>query len=362
MPVNQSIWRVGHPPQRLQESALSSEQLLEDMIIAAPEILSDQWMIIGQQEDTGLGGRIDVLAIDPDSSLILIELKRARTPREVVAQAIDYACWLEKLEAADVFRIYSKFKQGGNLANDFLARFGVSLNEEDFPDKHQIVIVASSLDASSERIIGYLSDRSVAINVLCFTVFQNGEESFLSRAWLRDPIEAQIAASSASPKATNEPWNGEYYVSFGTRSRSWDDAVKYGFISAGGGTWYSNTLKLLKPGDRIWVKAPGHGFVGVGRVKSRSVPGPEFMIPAGDQQQPANEILTDPIYAKSFFGDPEKIEYFVAVDWAQTVPLSQGINEAGLFGNRNTVCAPKVDKWPVTIERLKRAFPNYNRI
>jgi hypothetical protein len=37
------------------------------MIVSAPEILSDQWMIIGRQEDTGFGGRIDLLAVAPDT-------------------------------------------------------------------------------------------------------------------------------------------------------------------------------------------------------------------------------------------------------------------------------------------------------
>jgi RecB family endonuclease NucS len=60
----------------LTEAALASEQLLEDMIVAAPAILSDQWMIIGRQVNTRFGGRIDLLAIAPDGSLILIELKR----------------------------------------------------------------------------------------------------------------------------------------------------------------------------------------------------------------------------------------------------------------------------------------------
>lgn len=237
-----NVWKKANSP---------PSSCFEDMILAAPDILSDQWMIIGQQEDTGFGGRIDILAIAPDSSLVLIELKRGRTPREVVAQALDYASWLEKLDADDVFRIYERFRRGSNLADDFLKRFGVNLDEDEFPSKHQIVIVASALDASSERIVGYLGDRSIAINVLCFTVFQNGNEAFLSRAWLRDPTEAQIAASSTSSKSAKEPWNGEYYVSFGPQGRSWDHAVKYGFISAGGGSWYSNTLKLLKPGDRI---------------------------------------------------------------------------------------------------------------
>jgi hypothetical protein len=56
-------------------------------------------MLIGRQEDTGFGGRIDLLAIAPAGSRVLIELKRDSTPREVVAQALDYASWMERLRA-----------------------------------------------------------------------------------------------------------------------------------------------------------------------------------------------------------------------------------------------------------------------
>jgi hypothetical protein len=63
MPIHHSIWRVDKTPSRLAETTLPSELLLEDMIVAAPEILSDQWMIIGRQEVAGYAGRIDLLAI-----------------------------------------------------------------------------------------------------------------------------------------------------------------------------------------------------------------------------------------------------------------------------------------------------------
>ena len=90
MPIRTALWKVATPPQPLAESAIASEKLLEDMIVAAPRLLSDEWMLVGRQEDTGLGGRVDLLAIAPDGSLVLIELKRDRTPREVVAQVVDY--------------------------------------------------------------------------------------------------------------------------------------------------------------------------------------------------------------------------------------------------------------------------------
>lgn len=84
MPIRNAIWTVSDKPQALVEARLPSERVLEDMIVAAPRILSDEWMLIGRQERTGNGGIIDLLAIAPDGALVLIELKRDRTPREVV--------------------------------------------------------------------------------------------------------------------------------------------------------------------------------------------------------------------------------------------------------------------------------------
>jgi hypothetical protein len=68
-------------------------------------------MLIGRQEQTGLGGRVDLLAIEPDGSLVLIELKRERTPREIIAQALDYASWVERLESEEIAQIYQRFSK-----------------------------------------------------------------------------------------------------------------------------------------------------------------------------------------------------------------------------------------------------------
>jgi len=45
-------------------------------------------MLIGWQENTGYGGIIDLLANATDSPLVLIELKRDKTPRDVVTQSL----------------------------------------------------------------------------------------------------------------------------------------------------------------------------------------------------------------------------------------------------------------------------------
>jgi len=198
MPVHHAIWRIGENPQPLTISKLASEQLLEKMILNDPTILSDQWMIIGHQENTLDKGRIDLLAIAPDASLILIELKRDRTPREVVAQALDYASWVDDLSAERLSQIYDRFSGGGKLGDAFRQRFNAELEDDSINKSHQIIIVAAELDPSTERIVDYLSKNGISINVLFFKVFQHGNEQFLSRAWLIDPSETQTNAAQAT--------------------------------------------------------------------------------------------------------------------------------------------------------------------
>lgn len=356
MPIRTQIWTVGAQPAPLKAAQLTSEQLLEEMIVAAPALLSEDWLLIGRQESTGQGGRIDLLALAPDASLVLIELKRDRTPREVVAQALDYATLVERLDAGDIAAIYQRFKPERDLAADFQARFGLPLEAEALNQSHQIVIVAAELDASSERIVTYLSERDIAINVLCFQVFQLGEQQLISRAWLLDPVETQLNAGS-KPSGPNEPWNGEYYCSFGqSATRSWEDAVEFGFICGGGGSWYSRTLNLLAPGDRIWVNVPRQGYVGVGRVTGRSTPAKDFMVCRSGQDVPVLQAATRGTYHAEFVDDPERCEHFVPVQWLRTVPLSQAVRETGLFGNQNTICRPTTAQWRFTVDRLKARF------
>src|SRR5580700_1749347 len=359
MPIRQAIWKVASQPEELLGSKLASEQLLEEMIVSRPEILDSNWMLIGRQVDTGARGRLDLLAIAPDGGLVLIELKRNRTPRDVVAQALDYASWVEALRPEDVAKIYARFRDGRNLASDFQDRFKQKLEEDALNQSHQIVVVAASLDDSTERIISYLSNRDIAINALFFEIFSFGEHQLLSRTWLLDPTSTQVKAASA-PDELKEPWNGEFYANHEDGpTRSWNEAVQYGFISAGGRAWYSNTLKLLKPEDRIWVKAPGFGFVGVGRVTSTSKPARDFTLVKPEGEMPAHQVLKVGSYNQEVADDPEQSEYFVAERWLDTVPISKAVNEIGMFGNQNTVCKPTTPKWRWTIERLKTYFPNW---
>jgi hypothetical protein len=318
-------------------------------------------MVIGREVDTGFNSRADLLAIDSVGNLVVIELKRDQTPREVVAQVLEYGAWVRDLrpeQLPDIFRKYVEryHPERGQESFDqaFCKRFSFKEMPEDLNQTHELVVVASQFDATSERIVNYLADvHEVAINAIFFRVFKDGDREYLVRAWLRDPTEAEVSPESRAPGE----WNGEFYVSFGG-GRNWEEARKYGFISGGGGRFYSQTLGMLKPSDRVWVNIPGTGYVGVGRVEEPVVGVDKFMVTnTAGARVPITQISGLEIAGSTLSSDdPEKAEYVVRVRWDKTVPQNKAFKERGFFGVQHTVARPKDERWRHTVERLKVLF------
>jgi hypothetical protein len=134
-------------------SALANEATLEAIPEADPSILGlDVLLVIGRQVITSFGKRIDLLCIDGEGTLYVIEVKKARTPREVVAQALDYGFWIDQVSIDEIADLYAKHHEGESFADGFRHRFDADPPDE-LPGEHQLVIVASSLDPSTDRIV-----------------------------------------------------------------------------------------------------------------------------------------------------------------------------------------------------------------
>lgn len=162
-------------------------------------------------------------------------------------------------------------------------------------------------------------------------------------------------------KAQKQEWNGEYYAAFGdAESRSWEDARKYGYIAAGGGPWYSRTLRMLSPGDRVWVMIPKKGYVGVGIVREEVKSVKEFTVMVDGIEKPALEVLEHRMIYAVCKNDPELAEHFVRVEWLDTVPVAQAVWEVGFFANQNSVGRPRAEEWRYTVEKLKERFSNWD--
>ncbi|GAO02097.1 endonuclease NucS domain-containing protein [Anaeromyxobacter sp. PSR-1] len=359
MPLELGVWRIDGGTAQLALHQLDFESRLEDILADDISIANPDWLLVGRQVRTAFGTRIDLLALDSQGNLVVLELKRDKTPRDIVAQVLEYGAWAKTLKPDDIAHIFDEFQKANparasariSLDQAFREKFRVREMPEELNESHQLVIVASSLDPTTERVVSYLlQHHRVNINAVFFRVFRDRDREYMARAWLQDPftVEAESAADSPEP----EEWNGEYYGSFGYRN--WADAVKYGYFSGGGGRWYSNTLHMLQPGARLWVNIPGTGYVGVGKVEETVVPCEEFMVKddAG-RRVPLLTVTGASVQMKSSKEEPDNAEYVVRVNWLKTVPESEAIREPGFFGNQNTVARPTSEKWKHTIERLK---------
>lgn len=355
MPVETSIWKIGHTVEKIPFVPLALESKLQAALEQNLGILDPGLMLVGRQVRTENNKFIDLLAMDSEGHLHVIELKRGLTPRDVVAQALDYAAWVRKLGHEDVGRIYSEHHAGASFADGFRDTFDAVVPET-LNASHQLTIVASDIDPSTERIVQYLVDYGVPINVAFFRHFMVADDAFLVRSWLIDPDEAAEQAERRDTNKKQQPWNGQdYYVAFREEQwRSWDDAVKYGFLSAGRGRKYTRLLEGLQPGRRVAAYIPKIGYVGVGTVTSVATPMKDFPFVVDDQLRQVTDLTFSAPDALHDLDNPDLSEWLIGVTWHQTVSKSSALSGGELFSNQNIVCRLRDQG---TLDALAKHFP-----
>jgi hypothetical protein len=341
MPIGVAVWRIQQGKAiPVERAPLTNERLLEDILQADIALLGlpKALLVLGRQVQTDFAGRVDLLCIDQDGKLYVVEIKKERTPREVVAQAMDYGYWVRDLTYQDVRDIWSRNHDQGDFDEAFRSTFKLEPPEV-IDVEHQLVIVASALDPASERIVLYAQGYGLPLNVVFFQTFQQDGNQYLTRTWLIDPTEEVPVRKSSHLKKQQEPWNGkDWYVSFGEgETRNWEDARRYGFVSAGGGPWYTRTLRILPLGGRVFVNLPGRGYVGVGTVTGTPASARDFKVMVDGQQVPITQVpLNAPNLAATAALEDDDTEWFVPVSWIKTLPAQEAIGFKGRYGNQNS--------------------------
>jgi len=343
MPLDIGLWRLDDGVRRILPTGMPAEKRLEDLIESDPSVLGEPLLVIGRQVPTQHGKYVDLLALDGDGALHVLELKRDRTPRDVVAQTLDYGSWVQNLEHEDVLAIFRTYRPGEALEVAFEESFGIPIPEE-LNTGHVLTIVAGSLDPESERIVSYLAGTfDVPINAVFFRYFTDDDREYVARTWLLDrPSEPGPTGGKSTRQ--KEPWNGrDWYVSFGDSiTRSWVDARGHGFVSAGGGEWYSRSLRSVPEGARVWACIPKLGYVGVGVVTGPARPFTE------------SDLASRGDLSASYAHPNGEAEWLLPVEWLATVPKQQAVWHKGMFANQNSATRLRNS---FTLDLLHTAFP-----
>ncbi len=179
-----------------------AEADLEQWLEANPDgILEDgPLLIIGRQVPTDLGKSIDLLGVDREGNVVVVELKRDRTPRDVVAQALEYAAFAAKLDAVALEGVLGEYRpdEPRGLAEQHREYFDQS-EAVAFNKDQRIVIVGQQVTPEIRQTALFLGSKGIPVTCVEFTFFQAaGGGRLLSQ-------EIVVGAEHARPQATAMP-------------------------------------------------------------------------------------------------------------------------------------------------------------
>ncbi len=186
----------------------NKESDLENLLENNPEYFFEdsKIMIIGRQIPTNLGSWIDLLGLDKSGNTVVIELKRGKTPRETVAQLLEYASFVENLDYEALNGIYKSYIGEETALDEYHQEYFQSSSDDivSFNKSTKLVIVAQEMSNSIKQTSLYLRKKGLDIYCMEFKYFQNrsmekmitsdfvvGEESF---------IKSDVKPSTQLPK------------------------------------------------------------------------------------------------------------------------------------------------------------------
>ena len=163
---------------------LESEQLLEDTLVANPNLLLDGLTLVGRQMPTE-GGPLDLLGVDGDGRLVVFELKRGTLSREAVAQVIDYASYLDDMDLGALADHISERSGTGGI--DEIEDFHELYDNLGFGDLESLkplrmFLIGLGADDRTERMVRFLAENSsMDISLLTFHGFDSGGKTILAK-------------------------------------------------------------------------------------------------------------------------------------------------------------------------------------
>jgi len=152
------------------------EQTMESWLEDNPDCIVEDGslLIIGRQVTTNLGTSIDLLALDREGSVAVLELKRDKTPRETLAQALEYASFAASLDYQQLETIYQSYTgaEGVSLAERHRLSFALDENEAvSFNKDQRIIIVASNVTPPVRQSAEFLRRKGLRVTCLEFSYF-----------------------------------------------------------------------------------------------------------------------------------------------------------------------------------------------
>ena len=139
---------------------------IEEWVEKNPEIIEQELLIIGKEVILPSDIRLDLLALDKKSNLVIIELKRDVSGKHADWQVIKYASYCSNFSPTDIFRQYAEYLGSDeDEAESKIEEFIDDENFENLNSSQRLVLV--SKDFHSDIVSSVLWLREYGIDISC---------------------------------------------------------------------------------------------------------------------------------------------------------------------------------------------------
>ncbi len=162
---------------RMAKTTFCNENLkerydIQEWVEKNPEIIDEDLLIIGKEVSLPSDIRIDLLAIDKKSNLVIIELKRDDSGRNVDWQAIKYASYCSNFTNAEIFRQYAEYLgTTEDEAETEIEKFIEAENFEELNNKQRIILVSKEFHSDVISAVLWLRDYGIELSCVRFTPY-----------------------------------------------------------------------------------------------------------------------------------------------------------------------------------------------
>ncbi|NIA09505.1 MAG: DUF91 domain-containing protein [Nitrospiraceae bacterium] len=165
-------------------------------------------LIIGRQVTTNLNTFIDLLGIDKIGNTVVVELKRDKTPRETVAQLLEYASFVENLDYSQLNEIYRDYSGEESNLEDYHQQYFQSESDGSvsFNKSTRLIIVAQEISKEIRQTALFLRKKGIDIYCVEFKYFEtiSGEKIISSDFVVGEEQFIHQKVQSASLPKVNE--------------------------------------------------------------------------------------------------------------------------------------------------------------
>lgn len=201
-----------------KETDIELESHLESWLENNPWALVEKESIlyIGRQTSANVEESTifpDLLGLDSEGNLVIVELKKSKAPRDVVAQLLEYAAWAEELSDEQIQGIAATYFQTVKKETTLQDAFG-EMFEDEMPALNRrlrLFVVAEEISGRILQVCRSLrTSHSVDINCLTVSTFQTESGEVLvnteSKVGQEDVAASKTTRQNASSIAR---WSGD---------------------------------------------------------------------------------------------------------------------------------------------------------